>query len=129
MLRDYQLADVSALSPLVSAHRTVFYQLPTGGGKTAIIAAITSTAYSRNFRVWFVVPRNELLQQASEHFQRWGVPHGIIAAGREESRAFRVHVVSKDTLLRRLVSAESNWGRNHRADIHSTIGGRRNETG
>ena len=111
-LRDYQLADVAALSPLVAAHRTVFYQLPTGAGKTAVISAITATAYSRDFRVWFVVPRNELLQQASEHFARWKVPHGLIAAGKEESRAFRVHVVSKDTLLRRLRTREKavkNW--------------------
>jgi type II secretory pathway pseudopilin PulG len=26
--------------------------------------------------------------------------------------------------LRRLVSAEANWGRNHRADIHTTIRGK-----
>ena len=102
MLRDYQAADVEALSPLVQQHRTVFYQLPTGAGKTAIVSHITATAFSRSFRVWFVVPRNELMQQASEHFKRWKVPHGLIAAGREESRAFKVHVVSKDTLLRRL---------------------------
>ena len=108
ILRDYQAADVAALSPLVRDHRTVFYQLPTGAGKTAIIAAITATAYARNFRVWFVVPRNELLQQASEHFARWDVPHGLIAAGKEESRAYRVHVVSKDTLLRRLDRVK-NW--------------------
>jgi DNA repair protein RadD len=108
LLRDYQAADVAALSPLVRDHRTVFYQLPTGAGKTAMIAEITSTAFSRGFRVWFVVPRNELLLQASEHFAKWKVPHGIIAAGKEEIRAFQVHVVSKDTLLRRLHRVK-NW--------------------
>jgi superfamily II DNA or RNA helicase len=108
MLRDYQAADVAALSPLVRDHSTVFYQLPTGAGKTAIVAHITSVAFSRSFRVWFVVPRNELLQQASAHLAKWRVPHGLIAAGIEESRAYRVHIVSKDTLLRRLQRIK-NW--------------------
>ena len=108
ILRDYQAADYDALSALARVHRTFFYQLPTGGGKTAVISAITSTAYGREYRVWFVVPRNELLLQASEHFAKWQIPHGIIAAGKEESRAFRVHVVSKDTLLRRLERVK-NW--------------------
>jgi DNA repair protein RadD len=82
--------------------------LPTGGGKTPVGSAITSTAYDREFRVWFVAPRNELVGQASKHLEKWGVPHGVIDSKHEESRAFRVHVVSKDTLLRRLHRIK-NW--------------------
>lgn len=108
MLRDYQLEAVNALRDLLSTRRSACLQLATGAGKTPIVSEITRTAYSRDFRVWFVVPRNELLQQASDHFQRWGVTHGFIAAGKEESRAFRVHVVSKDTLLQRLDRIK-NW--------------------
>jgi superfamily II DNA or RNA helicase len=82
--------------------RSVLVQLPTGGGKTAVASEIIRSAYLKGRRVWFVVPRNELADQGSNHLTKWGVPHGLITAGREESRAFRVHVVSKDTLLRRL---------------------------
>ena len=64
--------------------------------------------FDRTVRVWFVVPRNELLDQGSAHFAKWGIKHSTIAAGREESRAFTVHVVSKDTLLRRLDRVK-NW--------------------
>ena len=101
MLRDYQAADIAELRPLVARHRSVLHQLPTGGGKTAEVAEIVRLIGGLNpaFVVWFVCPRNELIAQASEHFARWKIPHGLIAAGSEESRAFKVQIVSKDTLL------------------------------
>lgn len=89
-------------------NRSVCLQLATGAGKTPIVGEIVRSSQviagkrGQKFRVWFVVPRNELLQQGSDHLTRAKVPHGLIAAGVEESRAFLVHVVSKDTLLRRL---------------------------
>lgn len=88
--------------------RSVLLQGATGSGKTPIVAEITHTAWTRDYRVWFVVPRNELLDQAAEHFERWGITHGVMAAGKEESRAFKVHIVSKDTLLRRIERVK-NW--------------------
>jgi superfamily II DNA or RNA helicase len=76
-------------------------QLPTGGGKTHIFSEVAKSAETRGFRVWIVVPRNELLQQASNSLRSIGVSHGRIAAGVAESLAYKVHVVSKDTLIRR----------------------------
>ncbi|MBE3064003.1 MAG: DEAD/DEAH box helicase family protein, partial [Spirochaetes bacterium] len=125
VLRDYQLEQVngardflSGTVPMVSLEdrghvltrpaRSVLLQAPTGSGKTPIVAEITHTAWSRNYRVWFVVPRNELLDQARLHFAKWKIQHGMISAGMEESRAFKVHIVSKDTLLRRLDRIK-NW--------------------
>jgi superfamily II DNA or RNA helicase len=110
ILRDYQLDCINAMRNLVAKNDATFLQLPTGAGKTAIVSAIVSMIGAKNphFVVWFVVPRNELMQQASEHFRKWKIPHGMIAAGREESRAFRVQIVSKDTLLRRLHRIK-NW--------------------
>ena len=109
MLRDYQSQDIAELRPLVAGHRSVLHQLPTGAGKTAEVSEIVKLASAKNGEavIWFVVPRNELLQQASEHFARWGIVHGHIKAGREESRAYRVQVVSKDTLLRRMDRVKS----------------------
>ncbi|KPK92390.1 hypothetical protein AMJ80_06615, partial [bacterium SM23_31] len=75
--------------------------LPTGGGKTAIVSEMVSRATDRGFTSWFIVPRNNLLDQASEHYSRWKTPHSIIGYGRKESRAFKAHVVSSDTLIRR----------------------------
>jgi superfamily II DNA or RNA helicase len=77
-------------------------QLHTGGGKTRIFSAMTAAARKNKKVVWIVVPRNELLRQSSETLSFVGVPHGSISAKSEESLAFDVHVVSKDTLIRRL---------------------------
>jgi DNA repair protein RadD len=107
-LRDYQNHLVDALRESLRTSRAVCLQLPTGAGKTPIVAEITRTAWTRDFRVWFVMPRNELLTQASEHFKRWDIPHAYISAGMQESRAYKIHVVSKDTLLRRLDRIK-NW--------------------
>lgn len=79
----------------------LLFQLPTGGGKTAIDAELTFRATERGFTSWFIVPRNELLNQASAHYIKWNVPHGIIGVGRKESRAFKAHIVSRQTLVRR----------------------------
>lgn len=108
MLRDYQSAEYTAVRAQTITHDAVLAQLATGGGKTPIVSEITKSAYLKGRRVWFAAPRNELVGQASAHFTKWGVPHGIIAAGCEESRAYMVHVVSKDTLLRRLDRIK-NW--------------------
>jgi len=77
-------------------------QLPTGAGKTHIFAEMAKAAEVRGRKIWIVVPRNELLRQASDKLSDTDVNHGRIAVGYNESKAFNVHVVSKDTLIRRL---------------------------
>jgi DNA repair protein RadD len=44
----------------------------------------------------------------SRHLEKWGVPHNHIKPNREESKAFKIHVVSKDTLIRRYNKIK-NW--------------------
>jgi superfamily II DNA or RNA helicase len=104
MLRDYQqdLVNESREVLYTEGLRSLVMQLPTGGGKTAILSGIFAAVYGNKKRGWFVVPRNELVRQASAHLKKWGVPHGIIDASHKESRACYIHVVSKDTILRRL---------------------------
>jgi hypothetical protein len=75
--------------------------LPCGGGKTAIFAEMARTAREKGRTVWICLPRHELMIQASEALARIGVPHGRISAGRAESRAFSLHLVSSNTLIRR----------------------------
>ena len=69
---------------------------------TAIVSEITSRILKSNRRSWFVVPRKELVKQSSESFARWGIPHGKIDAANVESRAYKTHIVSLQTLIRRL---------------------------
>jgi superfamily II DNA or RNA helicase len=100
-LRPYQKDIIDGLRKKLSINKTVMLQLATGAGKTVIFSEITKLAYSNNYRIWIIVPRNELLRQASDHLAKYKVPHGLIAAGTNESRAYKVHIVSKDTLIRR----------------------------
>jgi superfamily II DNA or RNA helicase len=86
----------------------VLLQAPTGSGKTVQFADITARTTANGHRTWIIVPRNELLKQASDHLAKYKVPHGLISASTNESRAYKVHVVSKDTLIRRYAKIK-NW--------------------
>lgn len=77
-------------------------QLPTGGGKTRVFAEMARVASSRGWNTWIMVPRNELLEQSSDTLLEAGVKHGRISATSKESAAYDLHVVSKDTLARRI---------------------------
>ena len=101
VLRPYQSSLYSAVREAFGRTKRVFMCLPCGGGKTAIFAAMAATSHAKGRRVWIALPRHELMEQASAALTRLDVPHGRIAAGREESRAFSLHLVSSDTLIRR----------------------------
>lgn len=107
-LRPYQETLYKNARESLVNNRAVLLQLATGGGKTPVMAAMCESVTQKEKRAWIVVPRKELLNQASAHLSKWGVSHGIIAAGQIESRAFKIHVVSKDTLIRRYDKIK-NW--------------------
>lgn len=109
-LRPYQQELVDGARRVLARNRAVFIQAPTGSGKTVLFADITARTTANGHRTWIVVPRNELLRQASGHLAKYKVPHGMIAAAQNESRAYKVHVVSKDTLIRRVKANKiKNW--------------------
>lgn len=107
-LRDYQAElIIRARKEIQKGYKSVMIQLVTGGGKTRIVGSITNSAIKKQIngkpqRVWFSVPRNELLWQSSEEFHQWKIQHGMISAKSQESSAFQTHICSKDTLIRRI---------------------------
>ena len=102
-LRPYQQkAILDIRSEYQRGTRSVVHVLPTGGGKTALASAITSSAVARGSSVWFVVHREELLEQTSAEFSRWGIEHGIVMSGKPASPFASVQVCSIMTLIRRL---------------------------
>ncbi len=103
-LREYQSALYQRVREAFRVHERVCMQLDTAAGKTPLFAAMTATSSSRGWNTWIVTPRNELLEQASDELLGAGVKHGRISATSRESTAFDVHVVSKDTLVRRLAA-------------------------
>jgi superfamily II DNA or RNA helicase len=103
-LRDYQVQCVDKVREILfkQGKRSVVLQSPTGSGKTAIVSEIISLIYKNKKKAWFVVPRKELVKQSSESLTKWHVPHGKIDASNKESRAHKAHIISLQTLMRRL---------------------------
>jgi len=60
------------------------YALPTGGGKTVVIAALTAQWEAEGKRSLLVVHRREILQQTAATLKDFGVKPRIIAAGAGE---------------------------------------------
>ena len=110
MLRPYQQTAIDAAreSLFKRGNRSHLIQLPTGGGKTKIFSEITHRAHKNKSKVWIVAPRNKIVDQISENLSHYKVPHGKIHANSRESLAYNVHVVSKDTLIRRYDKIK-NW--------------------
>ena len=104
-LRPYQSAGIEAARQHVREGRQrVILCLPTGGGKSVVMAAIILSA-RRNFnaRVLVIAHRIELIDQAVHHLERWGVTEvGVILAHDARTAPLMpVQVASIQTLARR----------------------------
>lgn len=75
---------------------------PTGSGKTVVFSYIAQQSLSRLSKTLILVHRQELLDQTSRTLTAFGVPHGVIAAGRSSDVTERIQVASVQTLVRRL---------------------------
>jgi superfamily II DNA or RNA helicase len=101
-LRSYQDRAIDDLrSAYQSGANAPLMVLPTGGGKTCIIAAISANAAARGRHVLILVHRRELIHQTSSKLAWVGLDHGIIAAGIPPSD-HAVQIASVQTLARRL---------------------------
>jgi DNA repair protein RadD len=101
--RDYQAQMISDARQALKRHRRVLVQAPTGAGKTVIAAFIIAGVMSRGLVAWFICHRQELVDGTSATLGRkFGIRHGIIAAGYPFNLAELVQVCSIDTLKARL---------------------------
>ena len=90
-LRDYQREMKLRLFREWELHRSVMVQMPTGTGKTHLLAAIVREfLHGSGSRVWIVAHRRELVEQIEETVARYGM-------GQEEGR---VKVMSVQWLSR-----------------------------
>jgi len=122
-LRRYQQDEIYAAGlEIKKGFRAVLIQLVTGGGKTRMVAHIINNAvngYTDKYdaatdtyshikverpaqTVWFIVPRKELVWQSRAEFKAWDIHHGTIDSKNKESAAFKTHICSKDTIIRRI---------------------------
>jgi DNA repair protein RadD len=101
-LRPYQADVVARLEAAIAAgRRRLLVVMPTGSGKTVVIAALVARAQRR--RVLFLAHRRELIAQASVKLHAAAVDHGVIAAEFPTRPAVPVQVASIATLHARAI--------------------------
>jgi len=102
ILRPYQTDLINRTrEAFKSGADAVCVQLPTGGGKTPVQVSIINSIFGNKKRAWHISPRHEIQYQVAEHFKKYNVTHGYIDASHNESKAYNINIVSKDTLTRR----------------------------
>lgn len=102
-LRPYQQSLIQEVfTQWSSGNRRVMLQLPTGGGKTVLFAALAREFVSKGESVLVLAHREELIVQAQEKLEQiTGAPVGIIKAGYKPNPLFPIQVGSVQTLTRR----------------------------
>ena len=97
-LRDYQQEMKLRLFEEWELHRSVMVQMPTGTGKTHLLAAIVREFLcGSGSRVWIVAHRRELVEQIEETVSRYGM-------GREDG-SVRVMSIQWLSRNRKIVNA------------------------
>jgi superfamily II DNA or RNA helicase len=101
-LRPYQIEMIDDTRVAMKAgNKRICLTLPTGGGKTALMAHMMATAAAKGMRSWFVVHRRELLKQSVAAFEAIGLSPGIISAGFRPTPQAMVQVCAIGSLKNR----------------------------
>ena len=108
MLRDYQTEICSKVEDTLKKERSVMMQMPTGTGKTIVLAELVKrqldfipNSKDDGCRVLIVAHRIELIEQTGEFLTRHGIDYGVIAGGRRPKMQKAVMVASVQTLSRK----------------------------
>ena len=133
MLRDYQIEICSRVREAFEKHRSVMMQMPTGTGKTVVLAEMVrqylnsyavghcnsygdgdndaagnGTSCAERCRVLIVAHRIELIEQMGEHLERYDIDYGFIARGKKAKEMKSVMVASIQTISSQLNALTSN---------------------
>jgi DNA repair protein RadD len=102
-LRPYQLKLVLEVARLMRlGYRRILIQLPTGGGKTKMAAALMGCTADLGLNSEFIVHRKELITQTSRSFTDEGLSHGFIASKRPMDLTHSTILAGVQTLVNRL---------------------------
>ena len=107
-MRDYQQEMLDRLYKAWKRQRSVMVQMPTGTGKTWLMAVAIRREKGRvnsekfaTARILVVAHRRELIEQISRTLDSFGIENGLIVSGREIDETKQVQVASIQTLARR----------------------------
>ena len=101
-LRDYQADLIERARGSLRRVKRVLIQAPTGAGKTVLASFMIAGTAARGAQAWFICHRAELVEGTSKTFHKYGMVHGVIAAGWPMQLQQLVQVCSIDTLKNRL---------------------------
>ena len=99
-LRPYQIEAIDLLRTSILRHKRSILCVPTGGGKTTIVSAMIASAIAKGKRILFLAHRAELLSQATERLQSFGLSPGLIQGKNSRPHPF-LNVASVQTLRNR----------------------------
>ena len=104
MLRDYQIEICEKVNKAFETHRSVMMQMPTGTGKTVVLASLVKQFLNSNVDspVLIVAHRIELIEQTGAFLSHFGIDYGIIVRGKRPAKFRRVMVASVQTLSKNL---------------------------
>ena len=115
-LRNYQLEMLDRLLLAWEKHQSVMVQMPTGVGKTHLMAEVIrrgkgkvkseKTPTERQGGVLVVAHRIELIEQISRILDKFGIEHGMIVSGKPIDETKQVQVASIQTLSRRTLDED-----------------------
>lgn len=103
-LRPYQQKAKREIFEAWDTTDNVMFQMPTGTGKTRLFTSIIKdiNEYSKNVKepvkILIIAHRTELIDQIHENLEKYGVPHNVIAGGRDRNYKLPVNVASIQTL-------------------------------
>lgn len=110
VLREYQHRAVTETrDAIVGGSKKVLLVLPTGAGKSWIIAEIIKLAAERGSRILWLVHRRNLVTQMQETLEMFGVDAGVIMAGIESDTVKKVQIGTYQTYQRRIKLEDSNF--------------------
>lgn len=101
-LHPHQETIIAKARGVLARHNSVLIQSPTGSGKTVLSSFMHKGATDRGYISWFIVHRQELLDQVASAFSATGINYGFIAAGYPGNMTAPVQICSIDTLRTRI---------------------------
>lgn len=105
LLRDYQKEGITTIDQYInSGTNRVLRQAFTGTGKSVeqLYLAMRHIAQSKDNKVLFFVPTEELIQNLADYFRSNGIHTGFIKAGVPMTDRVQVYIASVATLVKRL---------------------------
>jgi len=110
-LRPYQESGIASIKQAWrEGHRSIVAVAPGAAGKTQLAVSMTEMAFandriiqdsSKQFDVWFLAHRTELIDQPYRRYEKHGIRAGIVKAGVKSNPLARLQIASVQTLKNR----------------------------